>query len=300
MERHPREMTKVAEGKTKVIWGVPGEDWVVLEAKPDITAGDGKKHDTMAGKEEWATTTTCNVFELLRIAGIPVAYRRKVNATSFEALRCNMIPLEVVVRREAHGSCLERYPQFKKGDRFERLMVEWFLKTKNKQWEGLVLPADDPYMMTDGYIMNLCHPHQPLGDPFTGELNIPGSITPSRLHQMAFWARLGFLILEDAWNSWGYRLVDYKIELGIGPKGELLVADVIDNDSWRLVNRRGDYEDKQWYRDGGSLDEVAARYARVAERSADLLCTATHRHRDKAFERMMREMSLPNTVKSIW
>jgi len=44
----------------------------------------------------------------------------------------------------------------------------------------------------------------------------------------------------------------------------LLLADVIDNDSWRVIEG-GAYIDKQVYRDGGALDDVAAKYRHVAE-----------------------------------
>ena len=43
-----------------------------------------------------------------------------------------------------------------------------------------------------------------------------------------------------------------------------MLADVIDNDSWRVVES-GSYIDKQVYRDGAALDDVAAKYLRVAE-----------------------------------
>ena len=39
---------------------------------------------------------------------------------------------------------------------------------------------------------------------------------------------------------------------------------MIDNDSWRVLES-GAYIDKQVYRDGGALDDVAAKYRRVAE-----------------------------------
>jgi phosphoribosylaminoimidazole carboxylase PurE protein len=39
---------------------------------------------------------------------------------------------------------------------------------------------------------------------------------------------------------------------------------VIDNDSWRVIEN-GSYIDKQVYRDGGALDDVAAKYRLVAE-----------------------------------
>jgi len=46
--------------------------------------------------------------------------------------------------------------------------------------------------------------------------------------------------------------------------GRLVVADVIDNDSWRL--RNSDWKDisKQSFRDGESLDEVQDKYKLVS------------------------------------
>ena len=60
-----------------------------------------------------------------------------------------MLPYEVVVRREAHGSYLKRSPHFAKGQLFPRLIVEFFLKTKDKNWNGKPLVADDPLMGSD-------------------------------------------------------------------------------------------------------------------------------------------------------
>ncbi len=39
---------------------------------------------------------------------------------------------------------------------------------------------------------------------------------------------------------------------------------MIDNDSWRVLEN-GAYIDKQVYRDGGTLDTVAAKYKQVAD-----------------------------------
>jgi phosphoribosylaminoimidazole carboxylase PurE protein len=82
--------------------------------------------------------------------------------------------------------------------------------------------------------------------------------------EMSRIATHAFLILEKAWQLEGGRLVDFKVEFGTDAKGTLLLADVIDNDSWRVVESGG-YIDKQVYRDGGSLDDVASKYRRVAE-----------------------------------
>ena len=77
-------------------------------------------------------------------------------------------------------------------------------------------------------------------------------------------ARHAFLALEKAWQLEGGTLVDLKVEFGFDTNGRLLLADVIDNDSWRVIEN-GSYIDKQVYRDGGALDDVAAKYRQVAD-----------------------------------
>src|SRR6185295_10070793 len=79
---------------------------------------------------------------------------------------CTMLPYEVVVRREAHGSALKRNPHFAKGQYFPKLLVEFYLKTKDKNWKGKPLVADDPLM---GYLygewettISLYNPAKPL------------------------------------------------------------------------------------------------------------------------------------------
>ena len=58
-----------------------------------------------------------------------------------------------------------------------------------------------------------------------------------------------------------------KIEVGINQNKEIVIADVIDNDSWRIWPN-GDPKkqlDKQSFRDGEKLTEVQRKYAIVTE-----------------------------------
>ena len=262
----------VNEGKTKKIHRISGSsDLVLVVAKDDITAGDGAKHDIIPEKGRLATATTCNVFRLLKACGLPVGFAEQDSDISFLAPQCTMLPYEVVVRREAHGSYLKRNPHIAKGQLFPQLIVEFYLKTKDKNWKGKPLVADDPLMgYADGATqIKLFNPAKPLlgQEPF---LTLPTTEVFSRNDEAKFFPEMrrlvkqAFLILEKAWQLEGGTLVDLKVEFGFDGKGNLLLADVIDNDSWRVIES-GAYIDKQVYRDGGALDDVAAKYRHVAE-----------------------------------
>src|ERR1700686_4659710 len=155
----------VAEGKTKKIHAVKdSSNLATIVAKDDITAGDGAKHDIIPDKGRLATATTCNVFRLLKACGLPVAFVEQDSALSFVAPKCDMLPYEGVVRREAHGSYLKRNPHFSKGQLFPQLIVEFFLKTKDKTWKGKPLIADDPLMIfsKDSTKLELFNPAKPI------------------------------------------------------------------------------------------------------------------------------------------
>ena len=76
-----------------------------------------------------------------------------------------------------------------------------------------------------------------------------------------------FEILEKAWKKFDVDLIDMKIEVGINQNKEIVIADVIDNDSWRIWPN-GDPKkqlDKQSFRDGEKLTDVQRKYAIATE-----------------------------------
>ncbi|MCK5332838.1 AIR carboxylase family protein [Candidatus Parcubacteria bacterium] len=286
---------KIIEGKTKIIWSVKNDtESVIIENKDDITAFDDSSFTKQfKSKAEFATTVTCNVFELLKKAGIPVAYKERLSSTEFSAPNCKMIAIEAVARRFAVGSYLKRHPELisKEGDnpyRFHKLVSEFFLKTTEGKLinsvgenllEGPILQKgeDDPFV--PNIFENkwkLFHSKKPGWDESS---NLDREIEASKIlpknskeviENMDEMLRKVFLTLEGAWNILGYRIIDLKIEFGIDQKGNLLVADVIDNDSWRLKDANWKELSKEAFRQGEELNEVEKKYGFVASLSKNL------------------------------
>lgn len=305
------------KGKTKVIWSVnDNPDLVIVENKDDITKNDDPSQTkVMAGKAELATATTCAVFQLLKDAGIPVAYEKQLSLTDFLAPKVEMILLEIIWRRYAVGSFLKRHPErrvskYELPYRFHRSVFELFLKTTKGNIvarEGTVgkLPedilkkgylkyepngfpqdvldkineilnerdvdyVDDPFILNPfNEIWDLRHPKIPSWDNasllewhISRDDVLPEGITVEQIENLL--RRVG-LVLECAWSQLGCRLIDFKIEIGVTSDGKLMVADVIDADSWRL--RSADWQElsKQLFRDNVDMDQIADKYALVAK-----------------------------------
>jgi phosphoribosylaminoimidazole-succinocarboxamide synthase len=251
----------LTEGKTKRIWAslMPGQ--VLVESKDDITAGDGARRDQIAGKAELATETTANVFELLQRAGIPTHFVGRSDDRTFRALAVEMIPIELVTRRIAFGSYLKRNPEKEPKSTFDTVEFEMFAKD-DANHDPLLQIVDDQVFQYRA--------DSPISSDtiisVTEGSESKFSLTPEQQQRVKELAVETFELLEAAWKDQDVMLVDMKIECGVTEEGEIVVADVIDNDSWRIWPG-GDPDqmvDKQLYRDGQSLDYIADKYAWVA------------------------------------
>lgn len=227
-----------------------------IESKDRITAGDGVKSHSMKDKSEYSTRTNAAVFEFLNAAGVPTSFvSRDINSSkAFVAKKCEMVPIEWVTRRLATGSFLKRHPNVKEGYRFAPVKLETFYKDDANH---------DPFWSLESI----------------KEASFPNiTLTESDVERMCMLTRLVFQLLERAWQTLNHQLVDMKIEFGIdSASGEILVSDVIDNDSWRLWPN-GDKRlmlDKQVYRnlaqvDEESMEKIRSNFALVAERTEQL------------------------------
>jgi phosphoribosylaminoimidazole-succinocarboxamide synthase len=243
---------EIARGKTKVLYEVPGQpDFLVVTQTDAISAGDGSRRDEIGGKGRLAAQTTARVFRLLNLCGLPTHYMNGGEDDDDNEMlvrRANMIPIEVVVRGVAAGSLVKRNPGLQKGALLVPRMVEYFFKDDANH---------DPQISPDQMIAR-------------------GLTNPQEVAAMTELARLTFEILAHAWRKRDVLLVDLKIEFGRLAGGEnsgqLVIADVIDNDSWRIwpQGREDLMLDKQMYRnletvDDAALARVKSSYEQVAE-----------------------------------
>jgi phosphoribosylaminoimidazole-succinocarboxamide synthase len=243
---------EIARGKSKVLFEQQGQpDMLVVQQADSISAGDGARRNEIPGKGRLAAQTTARVFRLLNLCGLPTHYLNGGEDDDDNEMlvrRCNMIPLEVVVRGVAAGSLVRRNPGIQRGSLLVPRMVEFFFK-------------DDAN-------------HDPLIVP--EEILARGICNPPELSAMTEIARLTFEVLAHAWRKRDVLLVDLKIEFGRlaggENKGQLVIADVIDNDSWRIwpQGREDLMLDKQVYRnletvDDAGLARVKAAYEQVAD-----------------------------------
>lgn len=240
-------LEKIGEGKTKIIWSTSNPNLVIIETKDDITAGDGVKHDLIEGLGALRNETTCNCFQLLEEKGISTHFIRRIDGTSFLARKCQMIPIELVVRVIAFGSFLKRNPDVKEGDVFANPVIEFFLKDDQRH---------DPLMIWKDKSFQLFDAKKPVSqETFLGNLSESTLLIPNNGMTVKFFETIAisvFKILRHAWFKQNVVLVDLKIELGQHVDNhKLLVADVVDNDSWRIWpgGDKGKMKDKQVYRD---------------------------------------------------
>ncbi|KAB5539713.1 hypothetical protein PHYPO_G00092230 [Pangasianodon hypophthalmus] len=237
---------KLSEGKTKQIFELPDmPGQVLVQSKDQITAGNAVRKDQMEGKAAISNKTTSCVFKLLQEAGIKTAFVKQHSETAFIASHCEMIPIEWVCRRIATGSFLKRNPGVKEGYRFSPLKMEMFFKddaNNDPQWSEEQLLAAGFELA--GVKIGRC------------EVDIMSKSTVAI-----------FEVLEKAWATQNCTLVDMKIEFGVNvTTKEVVLADVIDNDSWRLwpAGDRSQQKDKQVYRD---LKEVTPEAMQMVKRN---------------------------------
>jgi len=237
----------LAEGSDRKVGSISGLKDMVIVLSNDSITGPDLKLETLPGKGQAVNQTACNVFRFFsnRHRHLPTAFRNQITDRAFMADRCRMIPLEVIVRREAWGCYLKRYPGVSRGFQFAEPTVELFFKgDQDRQPENLGRQGYPFVLIKDeDQTAELFDPALPVDDQPGREIDLRdifGHDGPFQddIKALMSLSRQFFKALEEAW--WcpsACRLVDCRFTFGRTADWRLVLAGAIDNGSWRLVDR---------------------------------------------------------------
>ncbi|CAN5849545.1 phosphoribosylaminoimidazolesuccinocarboxamide synthase [soil metagenome] len=217
------------EGKAKKVFATDDLERYIVEFKDDATAFNAQKRGTIEGKGAVNNAVTAKLFEILEAEGVPTHFLEKLSEHEQLVKAVEIIPVEVVVRNKAAGSFSKRYG-VEEGKPLEPVVVEWCYK------------ADD------------------LGDPPMNDATAValGFATPEELETLFELAAEINDILTAYFADLGLDLVDFKLEFGRLPSGEIVLADEISPDTCRLWDlETGERLDKDRFRrDLGGVEEA--------------------------------------------
>jgi len=208
-------------GKAKSVYRASSPDELLMEFRDDITAFDGSKHTTLAGKGACNARVSAFLFTFLEEHGVRTHFLRMDGPTTMAVRRLEMIPLEVIVRNIATGSLVKRYP-FTEGQPLSPPVMVIDYKDDDRH---------DP-MVNDDIILAL-------GLLSAGEL--------AEVREIAWRVNT---VLSRYFASRGLSLVDFKLEFGRF-NTSIILGDEISMDSMRIWDREtGASLDKDVYRSG--------------------------------------------------
>lgn len=214
-------ISQLAAGKTKTITTSDEPGVVILAFRDDVTAGDGVKHDVLAGKARVNATITARLYEILTERGIPNHLVKQIDEVRLKVRKLQMIPVEVVCRLRAAGHFIGIGKYFQNGERLTFPTVEFYLKDDAHH---------DP-MVTDQH------------------LRLFKLATESETEEIREITSKTGALLETFFDERGAMLVDFKLEFGRDAEGKLMIGDELSPDSWRLWDKAtGEILDKDRFR----------------------------------------------------
>ena len=235
-----REM--LYDGKAKQLFATDDPDRVIIHYTDAATAFNNVKKATIERKGVLNNAISTILFRELRKAGIPTHYIETLNDRDQLCRRVRIIPLEVIVRNIVAGSMAKR------------LGLEEGLRPSNT-------------------IYDICYKCDELGDPLINDHHAValGLATYEELAEIyRLTARINE-VLKGLFDRINVRLVDFKIEFGKTPEGEIVLADEVSPDSCRLWDATtGERLDKDRFRrDMGRVreayEEILMRLKKITE-----------------------------------
>jgi phosphoribosylaminoimidazole-succinocarboxamide synthase len=213
----------IYEGKAKRLFTTDDADLLISEFKDDLTAFNGEKKSSEAGKGALNNKISTELFKLLAQNGIQSHFVRMLDDNHMLHKRTNVILIEVIVRNIATGSLSKN------------------LGIK----DGTVLPFT---------LVEFDYKNDALGDPKLNDQHalILGLVKyQDELDKLRRMAREINDILKPYFATKGLNLVDFKLEFGKDSSGNIILIDEISPDNcrfWDMVS--GEKMDKDRFRQG--------------------------------------------------
>ncbi|MDQ3023060.1 MAG: phosphoribosylaminoimidazolesuccinocarboxamide synthase [bacterium] len=219
------------EGKAKRLYATTNPGELIMEFKDDLTAFDAVKKGQEAGKGAVNNRISALLMGALAESGIESTFIKVLDANHSLVRSVQIVPLEVIVRYEAHGSLCRRYG------------IE----------AGKVI---DPPLVEIGYKNDELH------DPFLSDeiAVLMGLASFEEIARIRYMALVTGEKLREIYGAHGIKLLDFKLEFGRwqSPQGErIILADEVTPDTCRLVDAKtGEKLDKDLFRfDLGDVGE---------------------------------------------
>jgi phosphoribosylaminoimidazole-succinocarboxamide synthase len=221
--------TQLYEGKAKKIYATDNPEIVIVSYKDDATALDGLKKGSILGKGAINNRMSNYLCRLLQEHGIPTHFVEELNDRETAVKKVSIVPLEVIIRNISAGSFAKRYG-VKEGIVFKEPTIEFSYKNDE---------LHDP-------LINSYHALA-LGLATRGEIEI--------IKSMAFKINE---ILKEYFLSLNVKLVDFKLEFGRLPNGEIILADEISPDTCRFwdVDTNEKLDKDRFRRDMGGVEDA--------------------------------------------
>lgn len=199
------------EGKAKRIFSSEQFEKVYIQFKNDATAFNALKKASLEGKGRINCIISAYLFEYLNQKNVPTHFLERVSDCWLIAQRVEIIPLEVVVRNIATGSLCKETP-ISKGKELSPPLLDFYYKDDN------------------------------LGDPLLTEARLEklALITPLQKQEIGSLALKVNDLLSSFFKELELTLVDFKLEFGINPNSEIVLADEISPDTCRIWDQRVD------------------------------------------------------------
>ena len=225
------------EGKAKRLFLTDDENLVISEFKDDLTAFNGEKKSSEAGKGALNNKISTELFKLLDSKGIQTHFVKMLDDNHMLHKKADVILIEVIVRNIATGSLTRT------------LGIE----------DGKVLPFT---------LVEFDYKDDDLGDP---KLNDQHALIlelvehQDELDKLRRVAREINDILKPYFSEKGLNLVDFKLEFGKDKDGNIILIDEISPDNCRFWDiESGEKLDKDRFRQG--LGGLKVAYEEVLNR----------------------------------